>query len=81
MGDMVSKMFGGGGGAQKEAAREAQRQRDLAEIAQQRQAEELRTRAADTDAQTRATGRPARGRKLLAFAGLGEQRLSDKLGG
>lgn len=79
---MVSGLFGGGqGSAQKAAAAEASRQRELQTIAQNRQAEELRRREADTGAQERATGRPARGRKLLAFAGLDEQRLSDTLGG
>lgn len=78
MGEMVSSIFGGGG-AQKRAAAEAQRQRELTQIAQARQEEQLRAQEADTAAQTRATGKAPRGRRLLTFAG--DENLSSTLGG
>lgn len=62
----------GGGAAKKEAQAasiEQARQRQLQEIAQQRQEEALRAQQAETAQQTRATGRPARGRRLLEWAG------------
>ena len=81
MGKLVSSLFGGGDSSQKAAMAEAQRQRELGDIERQKQAELLRAQEADTNAQTRATGRPARGGRLLLAAGDQAGGLATKLGG
>ncbi len=75
MGQLVKAIFGGGS---DNGAEEAKRARELQTIAQTRQEEQLRAQQAETDGQTRATGRAPRGRRLLVASESGG--LADKLG-
>ena len=78
MGEMVNALFGGG--AAKKAEQEATRQREMGDIARARQEQEMATQQQETDAQVRATGRAARGTRLLVAAGEAGG-LASKLGG
>lgn len=77
MGEMVRAIFGGGGNKQAEA--ETRRAREQQQIAQARQEEAVRAQEAETNAQTRASGRQARGRRLLIATEAGG--LAATLGG
>lgn len=82
MGDMIGRIFGGGKdkAASQAAAAQAAQQQELQRIAQLRQQEQVRTQQQDTAQQTKILGAPARGRRLLTYAG-GEDGTQSKLGG
>jgi len=75
MGQLVQSLFGG----KKDNSAELARQREMQQIAQNRQEEQLRAQEQDTASQTRATGRAPRGRRLLLATEDGG--LANTLGG
>ncbi len=73
MTQFISSLFGS-----SSAEKEAERSRQMAEIAQQRQAQQLQEQKAETARQLAGAGKSVRGQRLLMSSESGG--LADKLG-